>query len=286
MRAYSTVIGHSLDMGAWSFRTWNLERGDALPYPLCHMLPDRKWNLESVLMLFSGLMISIFLGMCVALVLKKIFPHLAPADERFFVFIISTVSFQGVALLLTHRFLRQHEVGWREFLGLDQAGWNRVLWLALGVAALALPVALLLNALSEMVLVTLRGKAEMQPTMKILELTVGTFRRVCFGFTAVLLAPVVEEILFRGLLYPAIKLRGYPKCALIGTSLLFAAIHGSLMTLVPLFFLAVVFVWLYERTGTLAAPIAAHSFFNTVNFFIFIYRTELEEFLQHLRERI
>ena len=250
------------------------------------MLPDRKWNLESVLMLFSGLMISIFLGMCVALVLKKVFPHLAAADERFFVFIISTVSFQGVALLLTHRFLRQHEVGWWEFLGLDQAGWQRTLGLALGVAALALPVALLLNALSEMVLVTLRGKAEMQPTMKILEMTVGTFRRVCFGFTAVLLAPVVEEILFRGLLYPAIKLRGYPKSALIVTSLLFAAIHGSLMTLVPLFFLAVVFVWLYERTGTLLAPIVAHSFFNTVNFFIFIYRTEVEEFLKHLRERI
>ena len=51
-------------------------------------------------------------------------------------------------------------------------------------------------------------------------------------------------------------------------------------------FLAAVFVWLYERTGTLAAPIVAHSFFNTVNFFIFIYRTEVEEFLKHLRERI
>ena len=250
------------------------------------MLPDRKWNFESVLMLFSGLMISIFFGMCVALVLKQILPHLTAADEKFFMFIISTVSFQGMALLLTNHFLMQHGLRWREFLGLDQSGWQRGLWLALGVAALALPVALLLNALSETVLVTLRGKAEMQPTMKILEMTVGTFRRVCFGFTAVLLAPVVEEILFRGVLYPAIKLRGYPKSALIGTSLLFAAIHGSLMTLVPLFFLAAVFVWLYERTGTLAAPIVAHSFFNTVNFFIFIYRTELEDLLKHLRERI
>lgn len=250
------------------------------------MLPDRKWNLESVLMLFSGLMISIFLGMCGTLVLKKVFPHLSTPDEKFYMFIISTMSLQGVALLLTHHFLKQHGLGWREFLGLDQAGWRRALLLAVGVAALALPVALLLNLVSEMVLVTLRGKAEMQPTMQILEMTVGTFRRACFGLTAVVLAPVVEEILFRGVLYPAIKLRGYPKSALIGTSLLFAAIHGSLMTLVPLFFLAAVFVWLYERTGTLAASIAAHSFFNTVNFFIFIYRTELEELFKHLRERI
>ena len=250
------------------------------------MLPDRKWNLESVLLLFSGLMISLFIGMCAQMALKAILPDLSVADERFFTFIISTVSFQGVALLLTHSFLTLHGLGWREFLGLDQAGWRRALLGAVGAAALALPVALLLNVVSEMVLITLRGEAEMQPTMKILEMTTGTFRRVCFGFTAVVLAPVVEEILFRGVLYPAIKQRGYPRCALFGTSLLFAAIHGSLMTLVPLFFLAAVFVWLYERTGTLAAPIAAHSFFNTVNFFIFIYRTELEQSLKHLRERI
>ena len=272
------VVGHS--------STWHLERGRALPYPHRLMLPDRKWNLESVLMLFSGLMISLFIGMCAQLALKKILPHLSAADDRFFTFIISTVSFQGVALILTHSFLKLHGLGWREFLGLDQPDWPRALLVSVGVAALVLPVALLLNVVSEMVLVTLRGEAEMQPTMKILEMTVGTFRRACFGFTAVVLAPVVEEILFRGVLYPAIKQRGYPRTALIGTSLLFAAIHGSLMTLVPLFFLAAVFVWLYERTGTLAAPIAAHSFFNTVNFFIFIYRPELEESLKHLRERI
>jgi len=52
------VLGHS--------STWHLEQGRALPYPPRLMLPDRKWNFESVLMLFSGLMISIFLGMCVA----------------------------------------------------------------------------------------------------------------------------------------------------------------------------------------------------------------------------
>lgn len=250
------------------------------------MLPDRKWNVESVMMLFSGVMISVFLGMLGTMVLKKALPGLSPADEKFFMFVISAMSLHGAVLLLTHSFLRHHDLGWAAFLGLDQEGWRRSVSLAVGVSALALPVALLLNSVSEAALVALRGKAEMQPTMQILEVTVGSFRRVCFGFAAIVLAPVSEEILFRGILYPAIKLRGYPKIALISTSLVFALIHGSLMTLVPLFFLSLVFVWLYERTGTLAAPIVAHSFFNAVNFFVFIYRPEIEEFWNNLNERI
>ena len=49
-----------------------------------------------------------------------------------------------------------------------------------------------------------------------------------------LLAPVAEELLFRGILYPAIKQAGFPRLALWGTSLLFAAMHMNLVTFVPL----------------------------------------------------
>jgi len=36
----------------------------------------------------------------------------------------------------------------------------------------------------------------------------------------------------------------------------------------PLFVLALVLTWLYEKTDCLLAPIAAHSLFNTVNLVI------------------
>ena len=58
--------------------------------------------------------------------------------------------------------------------------------------------------------------------------------RLALGAAAVLLAPVAEEMLFRGILYPAIKQAGYPRLALWGTSLLFAAVHMNLVTFVPL----------------------------------------------------
>ena len=86
------------------------------------------------------------------------------------------------------------------------------------------------------------------------------------GAAAVLLAPVAEEVLFRGILYPAIKQAGHPWVALWGTALLFAAVHMNLVTFLPLAVLALVLTALYERTNNLLAPITAHVLFNALNF--------------------
>ncbi|HZI31846.1 MAG TPA: CPBP family intramembrane glutamic endopeptidase, partial [Candidatus Binatia bacterium] len=85
------------------------------------------------------------------------------------------------------------------------------------------------------------------------------------AFFAVVLAPVAEEFIFRGVLFPFIKQRGWPKLAWVGVSLLFAAIHVNAPTFLSLFVLALVFTWLYETTDCLLAPILAHSLFNGIN---------------------
>ena len=85
---------------------------------------------------------------------------------------------------------------------------------------------------------------------------------------AIVLAPVAEEFLFRGLLYPFIKQLGWPRLAWIGVSLLFALIHLNAPTFLPLFVFALVLTWLYERTDCLLAPIVTHSLFNSANLLI------------------
>jgi uncharacterized protein len=92
--------------------------------------------------------------------------------------------------------------------------------------------------------------------------------RIYFGVLAILLAPVAEELLFRGILYPAIKQAGFPRVALWGTALLFAATHHNLPTFLPLALLAIALALLYEKTNNLLAPIAAHSLFNMMNFLV------------------
>ncbi|MGH7953935.1 MAG: lysostaphin resistance A-like protein, partial [Limisphaerales bacterium] len=96
-----------------------------------------------------------------------------------------------------------------------------------------------------------------------------------FGVFAIVIAPVAEEFIFRGMLFPFIKRLGFPKLAWFGVSFLFAAIHFDVAIFVPLFVLALALTWLYERTDNLLAPIAVHALFNATNFVMLILQTKL-----------
>lgn len=87
-------------------------------------------------------------------------------------------------------------------------------------------------------------------------------------FMAVGVAPVAEELLFRGLLQTALRRLGLsPWLAILIASALFAASHGpNLYGAWPaLFSLSVALGYNYERTGRLTAPVLMHGLFNAVN---------------------
>ncbi len=81
---------------------------------------------------------------------------------------------------------------------------------------------------------------------------------------AVVLAPLTEEILFRGVLLSALKARWGTGVAIFGSSALFAGMHVSPYAIPPVFVLALVLGWLFVRTRSLTVCIVAHSVFNGV----------------------
>ncbi len=93
----------------------------------------------------------------------------------------------------------------------------------------------------------------------------------------VFLAPIAEEFTFRGGLQLGLRGLNVSRWTRIFlTSAVFAGIHYSVLVdgaqasgLAMLFSLAVVLGWLMERTGRIAAPIAAHALFNSANLCIF-----------------
>lgn len=175
--------------------------------------------------------------------------------------------------MFAHRFLGQHTITWREFLGLRRADVHTVILRAILVALLAVPMAQMLQKLSDVILTALRSEPpDLQPAIQTLHISRTLGQRLFLSFCALVLAPVGEEVLFRGILYATVKELGHPRIALFGTSIVFAAIHLSLLSFVPLTFFALVLTLLYERTRSLLAPIVAHASFNAVNlvsFFLF-----------------
>lgn len=83
---------------------------------------------------------------------------------------------------------------------------------------------------------------------------------------AVVTAPVVEEVLFRGILWPVVRDRGWRVAGAMGVSLLFALIHLNAAAILPLWVLGLFWTWMYERTGDLTVPILSHALFNGINF--------------------
>ncbi len=82
--------------------------------------------------------------------------------------------------------------------------------------------------------------------------------------TMVILAPVVEEIIFRGLLFGALVQRlGVLASALI-TAVIFGAVHGDPVLFPTLAGLGFVGALAYAATGNLWVPIALHSLNNAL----------------------
>lgn len=78
----------------------------------------------------------------------------------------------------------------------------------------------------------------------------------------VILAPIAEELFFRGVVFNAFLREGGRRWAFVGSSALFAVIHLSLVALIPIFLLGLALAWVYERTNNLLAPIAMHIVVN------------------------
>jgi membrane protease YdiL (CAAX protease family) len=121
---------------------------------------------------------------------------------------------------------------------------------------------------------------EPQTVVTVIEKTIEPGKRAWFAFAAILLAPTVEETIFRGILYPYLKRRFGGRAAITATSIAFAAIHMNVAIFIPLVFLGFVLTWLYERTDSLLAPIATHAMFNATNFFMLIYQDEVASWLR------
>lgn len=81
---------------------------------------------------------------------------------------------------------------------------------------------------------------------------------------AILIAPVVEELVFRGYLQSALAKRMSAWGAISIASAVFASMHGSL-TLWPIYFmLGWAMGWVYEKTGSLKAAIVFHFINNLI----------------------
>lgn len=93
----------------------------------------------------------------------------------------------------------------------------------------------------------------------------GLSHNVTGAFTIAVLAPVLEEVMFRGAIqgYIMRKVRS-PWVAIVVASLIFGVFHMNPVQIVYATLLGVILGWIYYRTGSLMSVIVGHVLNNTI----------------------
>jgi membrane protease YdiL (CAAX protease family) len=90
-------------------------------------------------------------------------------------------------------------------------------------------------------------------------------------FGLVILAPFVEECIFRGLMYGPFQRKIGKVGSICLTAIIWAVAHFQIKSLLSLFFIGIILCYLYKRTNSLIPGIIAHSMMNISNLFIYAY---------------
>jgi membrane protease YdiL (CAAX protease family) len=80
---------------------------------------------------------------------------------------------------------------------------------------------------------------------------------------SLIIAPIGEEALMRGFIYPILRRKLSVTSTIVVTALLFAMLHGNIVQIILTIPLGIALGYLYERTHNLLACISMHMLFNT-----------------------
>ncbi len=85
-------------------------------------------------------------------------------------------------------------------------------------------------------------------------------------FLGAVVAPIAEEALFRGYVYPGLKHSWGMAWGLVASSAIFAALHGFSAVIPPIFAIGIVLALSYELTRSIWPAIAIHAGMNALAF--------------------
>ncbi len=137
---------------------------------------------------------------------------------------------------------------------------NRWFIWGIGGYLVAIPLVLLISIINQQIW---QGQGGSNPLLSLALQAQDSVALLIFFTTAAILAPIFEEIIFRGFLLPSLT-RYFPVWGAIAlSSLLFSIAHLSLSEVLPLAVLGIVLGVVYTRSRNLLAPIVVHSLWNT-----------------------
>lgn len=178
---------------------------------------------------------------------------------------LHSLTFHWAALGWVVWMLGRRHTSWRRVFGVRWAWGPRNLGQGLLGYFAMVPLFLFMSALYHYALRAVGYDVNLQEVARLITDEPSWVARAYLHLVAVVVAPAVEEILFRGIGLPFLVRRVGVGPAVFVISLLFALIHFHVPSVVPLFVVSLALCVAYVHSGSLLVPIVMHALFNGVN---------------------
>ena len=250
----------SADAGGHSDSGFALAASDAQPAELVPAAPtDPAWNGWDVLRLTFLSIVALLVGVFAVLLIARVwvYPHTALGEiARVPLVVVAGQSLAYLLILAYMYVLVTRERGRPDFLAAIHWKWpsNIAVYVLVGFA----------------LSLALQGLAHFLPIPK--ELPIDSFFRTpaeawALGILSVTLAPLMEELFFRGFLYPVLAHRLGLPIAVFVTALGFALLHGAQLMfswgpVLVIFLVGIVLTMVRAKQNSVAASLLIHMAYN------------------------
>lgn len=153
--------------------------------------------------------------------------------------------------------------------------WRRASWREMGFSSLSARnfvkygiigglVLLVVIFLLSLPIPILNPEVAPQPYEQMLRTAEGAGQYLLLLFMAAVLAPLSEELFYRGMIYPLTRYSLGPLGGAVAAGLLFGLAHWDFWRAIPLAVGGAILCYLYEKSGSIWATATAHGIWNGI----------------------
>jgi CAAX protease family protein len=199
-------------------------------------------------------------GIASLLIISLSVTGLDPSALQFLIPISIHIPILGLAY---YYLWRPNGLSIREAVGLNimPGGWTRIVWYALMLFTLGVGGGWVIGLVAQNFETSLHWTDWFDPTM--IQGTTWALIPPLLSYT--ILAPLFEELVFRGVLYSSLRRYWNAPMAMVVSALIFSLAHGyGAFGLITIFWSGLLWAWAYEKTGSILPGMAAHALNNSL----------------------
>ena len=210
----------------------------------------------------------VFLHGCLLLSVKAEhhFYLIKESEIPFVSLFLQTVLFHGAGLIVIVSLMRSQKMSWQRAFGLNPRDFLKNIRQGVVFYIAVIPIIAFCSLVYMKLLEHLHYPIDGQDIIQLLaDPQQPAWLHVYLGVLAIVVAPLIEELIFRGIALTILvkHLKLMPSVYLV--SLVFAAMHFHPASIMALFILAVAFSLAYLYSGSIAVPMVMHTLFNATS---------------------